>query len=297
VKALICDGSYMLHRVYHTTGWDLSDGEIPTGGCYGVLKSLHTALDRLSGITSAYVVWDGSKSARRKQLYPEYKGNRKEKDVDFRDTFNLQRTLLSEVLPHLGVHSVLLPDREGDDTVFWMSRFAGEAVILSDDKDMLTMLAPTVDVYRPFKDEHWTWDAFSEEWGFDPSHYVTYKAIVGDASDNIKGVQGAGEKTALEFVRSYARSGSLVEASGSTNRRMRAIAEQWPTVQRNVQLMDVREEVLSADELAYLLRYFTAEYTLGLNEEAFKEFCLKYKFVSMLSDTWAVPFRRMVGRV
>lgn len=294
MRILVCDGTYFLYRIFFTSGWALGDSGGLTGGCYGVLKSIHAALERLNDITGVVVVWDGAKSKRRLELYPEYKANRhaQKSEINY-DEFELQMQLLEESLPLLGVKSIRFPDREGDDVIYWATRCAGEAVIASDDRDMLLMLAPTVDVYRPAKDEYYTWGRFVELNGYPPDKYIYSKAITGDSSDNIKGVKGAGEKTAREFVETLATLQPEVARANAGihhSKRMRAIYEQWDVVERNIQLMDFRYEPTDPDQIQHINNTLYAD--RSVDRDAFFEFCRRHKFASMLNDGWLSPFMK-----
>ena len=295
MKVLVVDGTYLLYRAFFTKSWDLSDAGEKTGGCFSVLRALHSALDIVNDITGVVYVWDGRRSERRKALYPEYKSNRTERkeDFDYVD-FQHQQDLLNEVLPMLGVHTLRFEDREGDDVIYWTTRLAGDAVVLSDDKDMLLMLAPTVDVYRPMKEQYCTLDNFKETTGYAARWYLYLKAIIGDTSDNIKGVNGAGEKTALQFVQMLEDLGverAKQEAAKHKSKRVRSIAEQWDVVQRNIQLLDFTCEPVDQDQLSHVFRLLTEP--IGVNKQEFQTFCRKHAFASMMSDGWLSPFMKV----
>jgi DNA polymerase I len=305
-RFLVVDGTYLLYRGFHSkSGWDLSHNDIRTGGAFVFLKTLHQTLERVSDINRVVVVWDGKRSSRRKEIYPEYKANRDKRppvmrngqEVDVHAEMNAQRTLLEEAFSHVGVRVAHLPYREGDDVIYALTRLTGRSVVLSDDKDMLAMLRPTVNVYQPSKETYYTWDGFKEEFQFDPDLYIYYKAITGDTSDNIKGVKGAGEKTAEVFCARLQELGkdvdaALTECVTSKNKRVAAIAEQKGVLDRNLLLVDCSHESFSAEELAALRSVTTNP--ANVNREAFFEFCRRVGFHSMNNHAWVQPFARLV---
>lgn len=302
MKTLVVDGTYLMYRSFHQKGvWNLRYGGLRTGGAFSVLRSLHQSFDRLNDLWKIVVVWDGSRSKRRIELYPEYKANRASKyetvdpltmePIDLKDELKSQRVIVEEFFKILGIRVASI-DREGDDVVYWLSRLAGHSVILSEDKDMLTMVTPSVDVYRPFSDEHWSHDLFEREHGFSPKEYLYFKAIVGDASDNIPGVKGAGEATATTFCKAmyeFNLAEALKQSAEGKNARLKKIPEQFGVVTGNLALMDCSYEVLTAEEREALSNSLFSQQTKG-NYQEFHELCAKYGFHSLQSESWYSQF-------
>lgn len=305
-RSLIIDGTYLLYRNMHTeSSWDLGTGDVQTGGTFVFLRTLHHALSRINGVNRVLVVFDGGRSTRRTSLYPEYKANRDQRSpemkvrgqvVDIKSEINNQKRMLDEILPFLGIRVAQLPGREGDDLIYAASRITGSSVIMTDDGDMLAMIRPTISVFRPRIGVHYTWDIFADEFGYDPDIHLYFKAITGDASDNVKGVKGAGKATATTFCQLLQKNNRDVEATLTEcmagDYRLRAIPEQRDVLGRNLQLMDCAEETLTADELAYL-RTSLYQPSNGPQHSEFLTVCDKLKFSTLSGDAWFVPFMNL----
>lgn len=208
-KVLIVDGSYMLHRALHTPAMeDLTTTKgVKSGGVYGFLRMLQSEIRKCTGYFPI-VCWDKGLSERRVSLYSDYKANRKRLSADnliatgiqvehdeYLEEYHRQRTDLIQILKSLGIPSLIIPSWEGDDLQYLLSKVSEDSIVLSDDKDMIQLVAPNVKIRRPMKDETITWDG-SDSYYHHP-HYTIVKSICGDSSDNIPQVaSGLGWKGA-----------------------------------------------------------------------------------------------------
>jgi len=156
-------------------------------------------------------VWDGGKDERRKAICPEYKRHRRkdltEQEEKEWELFFEQMEKLQNALWEIGLTQFYLPGREADDIIFnlveWITTLVPETkfVVMSTDKDFLQLLVnPHVFVYNPVTKLEWTRARFEHEYGFEPKYYLDWKAMVGDASDNLKGVKGIGKKNATMII-------------------------------------------------------------------------------------------------
>jgi 5'-3' exonuclease len=146
------------------------------------VRSLYNDLSTNNDLT--VLVWDGyNGNERRKALYPEYKGNRPEKGEDVYAIFKL----FQELMEHTTVMQIKVPTWEADDVIFTLAKFFSSQgddniIVNTNDADYL-QFADLPGVSLPCVTK-WAWD----------SHLIiTYKALVGDTSDNIGGMQGFGE--------------------------------------------------------------------------------------------------------
>jgi len=183
-----------------------------TSAVWGVTNFLLRLLEKHR---PEYVAWvhDIGESFRH-QRYPLYKATREKLDEQLQQDFDRSVQRITEVLdafhmPVLGVEGF-----EADDVI---GTLAGEAarrglraVIVSGDKDFHQLVGPSVVLLNPGRggpaavEEHWVDEAnASERLGVAPQRVVDYLALVGDASDNVPGVKGVGEKTALELLKTY----------------------------------------------------------------------------------------------
>ena len=142
----------------------------------------------------------------RKQIYPEYKSNRNDPNKALRIAFF--RTIWSAL--HATGHVCVYRDElEADDLLAVYAPHFDPAVILTSDKDLLGLVGEGTAVYLvpgTFAARHIVDEArFMQEWGFFPKNFYVWKALVGDAGDNIKGVRGIGPKTATRLVQTHGK--------------------------------------------------------------------------------------------
>ncbi|HMM05725.1 MAG TPA: DNA polymerase I [Clostridiales bacterium] len=205
-KVLLIDGNNILHRAYH--GLPLlktKDGRY-TNAVYGFLKMLQKILEQ-ENPTHVAICFDKGKNTFRHRKYPAYKAQRKPLDPELLE----QMPLIREVLDWNGYICLDSEEYEADDLIGTLAVKTAEAgdsaVIFSGDKDLLQVLGDRVSVVSGKKqltdlvktDEN----AFREKYGIAPLQLIDVKGLMGDASDNIPGVMGVGEKTALKLITAY----------------------------------------------------------------------------------------------
>ncbi|HWZ66109.1 MAG TPA: DNA polymerase I [Patescibacteria group bacterium] len=207
-RLVIIDGKSVFYRGYYAMpNLSTSDGT-PTGGVYGFAMMALEVIKRLKP-DYVCVAWDKAKTNIRSRLllYPEYKGNRKPAPPDF----YVQIPILHDLLESLGWPLYELDDYEADDIMGAFAKQAGEqdveSYLISSDLDILQLINSHTHIYTLKKGlsniELFNEAYFKEKYGIDPSQFVDLKALKGDASDNIPGVAGIGEKTALELLKKY----------------------------------------------------------------------------------------------
>ena len=207
---MIIDGKSVFYRGYYAMrNLTLRDGT-PTGGVYGFASILIRILQKLEPEYVA-VAWDksGTNIRSRQAIYPEYKANRHKAPEDF----YAQIPLLLELLKVFGVPLYELDDFEADDIIGALAKKAVEADsdikvdIVSSDLDMLQIVGEHVDMYRlktGFSDvEEIDVVALEQKYGILMSQFLDLKALKGDASDNIPGVPGVGEKGATKLLQEF----------------------------------------------------------------------------------------------
>lgn len=177
---------------------NLSHNGKATGMIYGFLQQL-TNLTRTFDLPLC-LCWDSDQSLR-KQFYPEYKANRKEKDPGHLAQLDALR---NGIMPRIGYHCHHLEGYEADDLIACIARRPGKHVIVSSDSDLCQLLNDRVTIYDPGKKITITWQSFSERHGIGPGQWAMAKAIAGDPSDNVVGVPGVGIKTAVKYIKGQA---------------------------------------------------------------------------------------------
>jgi len=158
------------------------------------------------------VVWDGGRDKRRLQAFPDYKRKKKkltEVERRERDIFFTQMYDLINVFRHCGVlqYQLLQPPREADDVIYNLVLGDGiglEYIVVSTDKDFYQLLgwgeAWDIKLYSPIRKKMITEKMIKEELGISVSWFVTYRAMVGDSSDNLPGVHGIGSARAKKLI-------------------------------------------------------------------------------------------------
>ena len=205
---MLIDGKSVFYRGYYAMGaLSLADGT-PTGGVYGFAAIAMEIVRRLDP-TKVVVAWDSKNStAKRKAVYAEYKAGRVKPGEDF----YAQIPLLRELVGDLGWDFVEIDEYEADDiigTLAWQADEAGdyETYIISSDQDMLQIVDENTHMWRILKGftniEKIDVAELEAKYGIRKDQFLDLKALKGDASDNIPGVPGVGEKTAAKLLREY----------------------------------------------------------------------------------------------
>lgn len=215
-RLVIIDGKSVFYRGYYAMGaLSTSDGT-PTGGIYGFAAIAMEIVRKLDPL-KVVVAWDSRTStAKRKEVFPEYKAGRTKPG----DDFYAQIPLLEELVKALGWSFVECEDYEADDIIGTLALQADELTeaakssedewetyIVSSDLDMLQIVDANTRMYRILKGfsqlEELDVAAVEAKYGIKKAQFLDLKALKGDASDNIPGVPGVGEKTAVKLLNEY----------------------------------------------------------------------------------------------
>ena len=206
-RLVLIDGMSVFYRGYFAMpGLSLSDGT-PTGGVFGFASIAIEVIKKLEPDYVA-VAWDikGTSTTKRKEIYADYKAGRTIPP----DDFFAQLPMLHELLESFGWPLYELKDYEADDIMGTISVEAAEkgieTCIVTGDYDMMQLINPNVKVYITKKGSELIYfddDAFFAKYGVHVRQFVDYKALVGDASDNIPGVRKIGPKAAEKLLTEY----------------------------------------------------------------------------------------------
>jgi len=204
---LLIDGNAVLHRAYYALpDWRNKSGEA-TAGVYGFLSMLFRAIEELKP-THLAVVFDHPEPTFRHTMYVGYQTNR-EKDRQISEDIWGQVEKLKIVFEKMGVPVFAVPGFEADDVIGTLAgQSAGEAVIITGDRDLMQLVNDHVNLYMPQKGLSdgvlIDGEKVKEKLGVRPDQVVDYKALVGDSSDNYPGINGIGPKTAVSLLEEYA---------------------------------------------------------------------------------------------
>ena len=196
---ILVDGSSYLYRAYHAfPPLTNSKGE-PTGAMYGVLNMLRSLIIQYKPSHVA-VVFDAKGKTFRDELYEEYKSNRPPMPDDLRE----QIEPLHEMVQAMGLPLLSITGVEADDVIGTLALKAaaeGKNVLISTgDKDMAQLVTPNVTLINTMTNVILGPDEVKEKYGVPPELIIDFLALMGDSSDNIPGVPGVGEKTALGLL-------------------------------------------------------------------------------------------------
>lgn len=208
MKLLILDGNSIVNRAFYgVRALNAPDGT-PTNGVYGFIAILRKLLDEEKP-DSVCVAFDLKAPTFRHLRYDGYKAQRK----GMPDELAVQMPILKQVLDAMGILRLELEGYEADDilgTVAKICTASGwDCRIVTGDKDSFQLITASAHVCHvksrmgQTTTTEYTPEVFFEEYGFAPRHIVDLKALMGDSSDNIPGVPGVGEKTAMSLVQRY----------------------------------------------------------------------------------------------
>ena len=204
----LIDGHALAYRMYFaltaggsSTRWQTSKGE-PTAGSYGFARELMRILEQEKPDYIA-VAFDTGKTFR-DQIFPEYKGTR----AKMPDDLSPQITRIRQLVDAFNIPRLELEGFEADDVLGSIAHIANEqglgVKIITGDRDLLQLVNERTTVYLAGDDQNYVTDEdVVRKLGVPPNQVVDYKALVGDKSDNIPGVPGIGEKTAISLLQKF----------------------------------------------------------------------------------------------
>lgn len=179
------------------------------GGTIGFIKSLSKYVDMFKP-SRVIVCWEGGGSARRRQILPEYKLNRKpiklnRSDVyedipDTQENFNHQVLMLTKLLQHLPVQQVYVDQCEADDIIGFICRYKfpeRKKIIVSMDQDLHQLISSDTLQYSPASKKTLDEKYVLERYGTSVENFITARCFIGDSSDAISGVKGCGFKSLI----------------------------------------------------------------------------------------------------
>ncbi|MBB6732660.1 DNA polymerase I [Cohnella zeiphila] len=216
-KVLLIDGNSIVNRAFYAMPPLTNSTGLHTNAVFGFTTMLLKVIEEEKP-THLLVAFDAGKATFRHEGYSEYKGGRQKTPPELSEQF----PLLKELLHSFSIKQFELSGYEADDIIGTWTRLAEEqgqtAVIVSGDKDMLQLASDRVTVLLTRKGvsevDRFTPEAIAEKYGLAPQQIIDLKGLMGDASDNIPGIAGVGEKTALKLLAEYGTVESVLEHAG-----------------------------------------------------------------------------------
>ncbi|EGR9009080.1 DNA polymerase I [Vibrio vulnificus] len=196
---ILIDGSSYLYRAFHAYPGTMSNGDIPTNAVYGVVNMLRSMMRQFASDRIA-VVFDAKGKTFRDDMYPEYKANRPPMPDDLR----CQIEPLHQVIKAMGLPLIAIEGVEADDvigTLAYQASQQGMPVLISTgDKDMAQLVDDNITLINTMTNVVMDREGVIEKFGIPPELIIDYLALMGDKVDNIPGVPGVGDKTAIALL-------------------------------------------------------------------------------------------------
>ena len=307
---LIIDGLNTFIRVFSAVP-ALNDDGMHIGGVTGFLRSI-AAVIRKHKPTRCVIVFDGKGgSVRRKRMYPNYKANRANKTAfnrykefasleDEQQSMKRQYGRMIQYLQCLPITTLAIDNIEADDAIAYISneiftKQENKVTIVSTDRDFLQLVNSRISVWSPIKKKMYTPNIMREEFGIDAKNYLLYRALTGDKSDNIPGVNGVGLKTMIKRLPIITENRQLsveefVEAATNAEKKYKVheiIESNMDTIQLNYKLMQLKD-VDIAGTTKLLIQEKIHEEINPMDVLNFKKMFMADKMYTVIKDldTW-----------
>ena len=236
---MVIDGSSLVHRAFFAIPFLSNKNGVNTNAVYGFLNMLYKIRDEYKP-TNICVAFDRKGPTFRHEEFKDYKGTRDKTPPELSQQF----PLIKEALENLGIKTIDLSKYEADDIAGTLAKEGEEkgydVFLVTGDKDYFQLATDKVKVLLTKKgvSEMETYDRYRilEEYEIEPKAFVDIKGLMGDSSDNIPGIQGVGEKTALKLIKEF---------------------ENLDGVYENIEKVSgakLKEKLVNSKELAYLSR-------------------------------------------
>ena len=250
-KIILIDGNNLIFRSYYATAYSgnlLKNSKgMPTNALYGFVNMINKIIAD-ENPTYMAVAFDIGKNFR-KEKYSFYKEGRKKTP----DELHMQEPYARRLLHAMGVPYFELCPYEADDIIGTLAKMVEEdktfvGTIISSDRDLLQLISPELEMKLLKQKDYirYSKETFTLDYGIDPIKIIDLKALAGDASDNIPGVKGIGEKTALNLLQTYGSLESIYEnidkIKGKTKEKLLTdkdnafMSKEIATIYRNVPL-------------------------------------------------------------
>ncbi len=294
---ILVDGNNLLFRSYYATAYTgtlLKNSKgFPTNALYGFISMMNKIIAEEQP-TYIAVAFDIGKNFR-KEKYDFYKEGRKKTPMEL----HMQEPYARKILQAMGIKYFELAPYEADDIIGTFAKMVEEdpnfvGTIISSDRDLLQLISPQLEMKLLKQKDYIRYNplSFEADYGIEPIKIIDMKALAGDSSDNIPGVRGIGEKTALSLLQTYGSLENIYEhideIKGKTREKLvldkenAFMSKEIATIYRDVpldvkDLEDLKYEPLAGEELIHIyeeLEFFS--FLKGIKkEEVVKSFAFK----------------------
>ncbi|WP_141333866.1 DNA polymerase I [Paenibacillus sp. tmac-D7] len=280
-KLILIDGNSIAYRAFFALPLLSNSKGLHTNAVYGFTTMLLRLLEEHQP-SHFLVAFDAGKTTFRHKGYAEYKGGREKTPSELTEQF----PLLRELLASFGIKQFELEGYEADDIIGTVTRLAEgqdelkEVVVVTGDKDMLQLASDKVHIALTRKgiSEIELFDPahIDEKYGLKPQQIIDLKGLMGDTSDNIPGIPGVGEKTALKLLHEYGTVENVLEHASQIKGKMgEKVAAHADDARMSKELATIYREVpvdMELDSLSYA----------GYDKQALGEMFRKLEFKSLL---------------
>ena len=254
-KVILVDGNNLMFRSYYATAYSgnimRNSKGFPTNGLFGFVNMI-TKIMNEEKPEYIMVAFDIGKTFRHEK-YKEYKGGR----IETPEELKIQFPVAKEILTKMGIKYIEVPGYEADDIIGTYAKKVDEnptfeGLIVSSDKDLLQLISKEVKVKLLKTKDYIMMDekVFKDTYGVEPIRMTDLKGLMGDSSDNIPGVKGIGEKTAIKLLTEYNNLENLYSnidnIKGATQKK----------------LLDGKEDAFKSREIATIFKDVPIDYTL-----------------------------------
>ncbi|MEK5216400.1 DNA polymerase I [Psychrobacillus psychrotolerans] len=296
-KILLLDGNSLAYRAFFALPLLTNEHGIHTNAVYGFTMMLQKIMDE-ENPTHMLVAFDAGKTTFRHSTFGDYKGGRQKTPPELSEQFPYIRKLIDAY----GIKRYELEMYEADDIIGTLSKQADEkgqqVVIVSGDKDLTQLATDKTTVYITRKGitdiEKYTPEHVQEKYGLTPLQIIDMKGLMGDASDNIPGVPGVGEKTAIKLLKEHGSVEDLYKAldtvSGVKLKEKLIANEEQAIMSKALATIETAAPIqISIDDLSYTGPNME-EVIEVWKELAFKTLLEKSDYISEESETTEVAF-------
>ena len=303
MRHLLIDANNLLYRAHFAS--KLTDGKgTRISGAFNSMRMISNLMKKFKP-DSVIVAWDLGKSKRRLQLFPEYKQqrdkNRKEED---KIAIAQNKEILIQLFDFLPVKQIQVQDIEADDIIGWLAdkKLKGEKIIVSNDTDFIQLVKGKTKLYlpkgkrlvakkgeksKPYLLSERRVDAFL---GFPLKHYILWKSLVGDRSDNINGIHGIGPVKATGIIR-----------NGLTGKKKLPINQQEQEILNRNKYLIAIGAILQDEDIDDIKKAYrkAKEQASKVRFSQVRKIFRKYKFTTLLYqiDEFEMRFNKLTRKI
>ncbi|MGE0824479.1 MAG: DNA polymerase I [Candidatus Binatia bacterium] len=285
MRIFLVDGQAYIYRAFYAVRELQTSQGFPTNAIFGFTNMLRRFLD-VERPEHVAVVFDAKGKTFRNDLYREYKANRQAMP----ETLRPQISRIKELVRAYRIPVLELEGYEADDIIATLARKwekqGAEVIIVSGDKDLMQLVSDHVSMLDTMKDEKIGLEKVREKFGVEPARVVDVQGLMGDSTDNIPGIPGVGEKTAIKLIHEWHDLENLLlhadEIPGKLGEKIRDNSE---LARISKQLATLHSNVPICVDLSALTK---EEPDKGLLKKLFTEFEFR-RFLAELESPWDDP--------